>query len=77
MVPEENKSNVTMAGKSVEKVVWRDDFAKEKHLKQGDSGPQVQREWGLFHHRTEAGTWISHYDDNSRAEPEILALHNL
>lgn len=40
MVPEENKSNLAMAGKSVNKVVWRDDFAKEKHLKQGDSGPQ-------------------------------------
>lgn len=40
MVPEQNKSNLAMAGKSVNKVVWRDDFAKEKHLKQGDSGPR-------------------------------------
>lgn len=40
MVPGENKFNLTMAGKSIEKVVWRDDFAKEKHLNQGDTGPQ-------------------------------------
>lgn len=66
-----------MAGKSVEKAVCRDDFSKEKHLKQGDSGSSG-RENGvvIFHHTTEVGTLISHYDGNSRAEPEIWALHN-
>lgn len=48
MVPEENKSNLTMAGKSVEKVVCRDDFVKEKHLKQGDSGPSFRENGVVF-----------------------------
>lgn len=40
MVPENNKSNLSMAGKSVEKEVKRDEFAKEKHPKQGGPGLQ-------------------------------------